>query len=66
MSRTNIDIDDALVEEAMNLTKKKTKKDLVNYAVEELVRREKRKKLLELEGHVDWNGNLDEMRKTRV
>jgi len=50
----------------MNLTKKKTKKDLVNYAVEELVRREKRKKLLELEGHVDWNGNLDEMRKTRV
>lgn len=66
MSRTNIDIDDALVKEAMKLTRKKTKKDLVNFAVEELVRREKRKKLLELEGRVDWTGELDEMRNTRA
>ena len=65
MSRTNIELDEKLVDEAMKLTHKKTKKELVNYALEELVKRFKRKKLLELEGKVEWQGNLDEMRKSR-
>jgi hypothetical protein len=50
----------------MKLTNKKTKKDLVNYAVEELVRKLKRKKVLELEGNVAWIGNLEETRKSRL
>ena len=62
MRRTNIELDEKLVSEAMKLTKKKTKKDLVNYAVEELVRKLKRKKMLELEGKVEWTGKLDETR----
>lgn len=66
MPRTNIELDDKLVEEAMKLTHKKTKKELVNYALDELVKRLKRKKLLELEGQVEWTGNLDEMREGRV
>ena len=66
MLRTNIELDEKLVSEAMKLTHKKTKKELVNYAIEELVRRAKRKKLLELEGKVEWEGNLGEMRKSRV
>ncbi|NOY86867.1 MAG: type II toxin-antitoxin system VapB family antitoxin [Deltaproteobacteria bacterium] len=66
MLRTNIELDEKLVDEAMELTQKKTKKELVNYAIQELVSRIKRKKLLELEGKVDWTGNLDEMRKSRV
>ncbi|MDI3500165.1 MAG: hypothetical protein PWR28_112 [Synergistaceae bacterium] len=66
MLRTNIELDDKLVEEAMKLTHKKTKKELVNYALDELVKRLKRKKLLELEGQVEWTGNLDEMREGRV
>lgn len=66
MLRTNIELDEKLVKEAMKLTHKKTKKDLVNYALKELVSRCKRKKLLELEGKVEWTGNLDEMRKSRV
>ncbi len=65
MSRTNIELDEKLVDEAMKLTHKKTKKELVNYALEELVKRFKRKKLLELEGKVEWQGNLDETRKSR-
>jgi len=65
MQRTNIDLDEKLVTEAMRLTRKKTKKDVVNFAVGELVRKLKRKKLLDLEGKVDWKGNLDEMRKSR-
>jgi len=66
MLRTNIELDDKLVEEAMKLTHKKTKKEVVNYALDELVRKLKRKKLLELESQVEWTGNLDEMREGRV
>ena len=66
MLRTNIELDEKLVDEAMKLTHKKTKKELVNYALEELISRFKRKKVLELEGKVEWSGNLSEMRKSRV
>ncbi len=66
MLRTNIELDEKLVDEAMKLTHKKTKKELVNYALKELVSRIKRKKLLELEGKVEWTDNLDEMRKDRA
>jgi Arc/MetJ family transcription regulator len=66
MSRTNIELDDKLVDEAMKLTNKKTKKDLVNYAVEELVRKLKRKKILGLEGQIGWIGKLEETRKSRL
>lgn len=66
MLRTNIELDEKLVDEALKLTNMKTKKELVNYALMELVSRIKRKKLLELEGKVEWTGNLREMRKSRV
>ena len=65
MQRTNIEIDEALVKEAMELTKQKTKKAVVNFALKELVNKEKRKKLLEFEGKVEWRGNLAEMRTGR-
>ncbi|MBI4286767.1 MAG: type II toxin-antitoxin system VapB family antitoxin [Chloroflexi bacterium] len=66
MLRTNIELDEKLVNEAMKLTQKKTKKELVNYAIAELVRRLRRKGILELEGKVAWTGNLRKMRKSRV
>jgi len=66
MLRTNIELDEKLVDEALKLVHMKTKKELVNYALRELVRKIKRKKLLELEGRVEWTGNLNEMRKSRV
>lgn len=66
MSRTNIVIDDRLVHEALRLTRLKTKKELVNYALEELVRKRRRKGLLKLEGRVVWTGDLAEMRKSRT
>ncbi len=66
MLRTNIELDEKLVSEAMKLTHKKTKKELVNYALGELVSRIKRKKLLEFESKVEWTGSLGEMRKSRV
>ncbi|MFH1092250.1 MAG: type II toxin-antitoxin system VapB family antitoxin [Pseudomonadota bacterium] len=66
MLRTNIELDEKLMDEALRLTHIKTKKDLVNYALKELVRKIKRKKLLELDGKVEWSGSLEEMRKNRV
>ena len=65
MLRTNIELDEKLVDEALELTHIKTKKELVNHAIRELVSRAKRRKLLELEGRVEWTGNLAEMRKSR-
>jgi len=64
--RTNIELDEALVRQAMKLTRAKTKKALVHHALEELVSRRKRKKLLDLEGKVQWRGDLDEMRNRRA
>jgi Arc/MetJ family transcription regulator len=65
MLRTNIELDEKLVEEAMKFTHKKTKKEIVNYALADLVKRFKRKQLMELEGKVEWAGNLDDMRRDR-
>ncbi|ACI20877.1 type II toxin-antitoxin system VapB family antitoxin [Thermodesulfovibrio yellowstonii] len=65
MRRTNIELDEKILKEAMELTKMKTKKDVINFAISELVKKLKRKKILELEGKVQWEGNLDEMREGR-
>lgn len=65
MHRTNIELDESLVKEGMRLFKKKTKKELVNFALGELIRREKAKGILELEGKVRWQGSLKDMRRAR-
>ena len=66
--RTNIVIDESLLEEAFSVSKAKTKKDLVHEALRELVRLRKRKDLTELAGSVEFYKNFDhkklrEMRK---
>ncbi len=65
MHRTNIELDEKLVKEGMRLFKKNTKKELVDFALREVIRREKAKGILALEGKVKWEGNLREMRKRR-
>ena len=65
MHRTNVELDEKLVKEGMRLFKKKTKKDLIHFALSELIRREKAKGILDLEGEVEWEGDLKKMRKTR-
>lgn len=66
MKRTNIVLDDKLIEQGKKLTGAKTSKALVHLALKNLVRQEKQKRILALEGKVTWTGNLDEMRLTRV
>lgn len=63
--RTNVVIDDNLIEEGLTYTGLKTKRELVNYALKELVNRKKRKAILALEGKLHWEGDLIEMRENR-
>ena len=66
MSRTNIVLDSQLVEEGLKVTGLKTKRNLIDYALRELLRHEKQAKLLELQGTMVWDGDLDQMRAGRV
>lgn len=60
--RTNIDLDDNLVEEAMNLASIKTKKEIVNIALKEFINKMKKQELAKLWGSNFWEGDLNEMR----
>ncbi|MGN6467949.1 MAG: type II toxin-antitoxin system VapB family antitoxin [Rhizobiaceae bacterium] len=61
--RTNIDIDDRLLKEAMKATGQKTKKATVEEALREIVKiAGQRQALKELQG-IGWDGDLDEMRQ---
>ena len=53
--RTNIVLDDALVEEAMILSGVKTKKELISKALREFVTTRKRLNLLDLDGKIDFS-----------
>ena len=62
MSRTNIDIDDDLIERVMRLYTLETKRSAVQFALERLVDRPMSKEeMLSMEG-TGWDGDLDEMR----
>ena len=65
MHRTNVELDEKLIREGMRLFKKKTKKELIHFALSEVIRREKAKGILDLEGRIEWEGDLNEMRKAR-
>ncbi len=66
MSRTNIEIDDGLVRQARKLTRLKTKREIVDRALELLVRSESRKGILRFYGSGAWKGDLKAMRRNRV
>ena len=65
--RTNILLDDELVEEAMEVSGARTKKDVVHIALQELVRSRKKKNLADLAGRIRFRDGYDykALRKTR-
>ncbi|MBD2755949.1 type II toxin-antitoxin system VapB family antitoxin [Spirosoma validum] len=60
--RTNIDIDDGLLQKAMAISHLKTKKAIVELALQEYINMTRRRDLLSLRGKVQWDGDLDQMR----
>jgi Arc/MetJ family transcription regulator len=66
--RTNIVIDDELLNEAFSVSNAKTKKDLIHEALREFVRLKKRKDMTELAGAISFHKNYDhkKLRKLRT
>ncbi len=60
--RTNIVIDDKIMNEAIKVSGIKTKRALVEEALKLLIRLNKQTKIKELKGQLLWEGNLNEMR----
>jgi Arc/MetJ family transcription regulator len=66
MKRTNLVLDEQLLEEATRLSGEKTFSRAVGRALEEFVRRAKARRILELRGSGLWEGDLAEMRSDRT
>ena len=62
MKRTNLVLDEKLLEEATRLSGEKTYSAAVGRALEDFVRRIKSRRILDLRGSGLWEGNLAEMR----
>jgi len=57
--RTNINIDEKLLNKAMKLSKLKTKKDVIHLALREFVESKKRLNLLDLAGKIKFSEDYD-------
>jgi Arc/MetJ family transcription regulator len=66
MKRTNLVLDEKLLEEATRLSAAKTYSAAVQRALEDFVRRAKARQILELRGSGAWEGDLAEMRGDRA
>ncbi len=64
--RTNIEIDDDVLEEARRVLGTATKRDTVDAALREVVARDRRLAILDLRGKVKWEGDLDASRRGRT
>lgn len=62
MKRTNLVLNEDLLEEALRLGGERTYSRTVERALEEFVRRIKAGRIFELAGSGEWDGDLSEMR----
>ena len=60
--RTNIVIDDALMDQAISVSGFKTKKETVEEALKLLIHVKKQSNIRKFRGKLNWEGNLDKMR----
>jgi Arc/MetJ family transcription regulator len=60
--RTNIVIDEKLLDDALKVTGLKTKKEVVELGLKTLVRLDRQKQIRKLKGKLKWDGDLEAMR----
>ena len=60
--RTNIEIDDNLMADALKATGLNTKKEAVELGLKALIKLNRQASIRALRGKLKWEGNLDEMR----
>ena len=65
MARTNVVLDDQLIDECVKVTGIKTRRALIDHALHELLRHERQKEVLALKGNVTWDGDLAAWRSAR-
>ena len=65
--RTTIDLDDTLVNAALEVTDARTKSEVIHLALQELVRSRKKKQLTDLAGKIRFSSDFDQkaLRKLR-
>jgi Arc/MetJ family transcription regulator len=63
--RTNIEIDDALMKEALRFTGARTKREVVERGLRTLVQLGKQAEIRKLRGKLKWEGDLEAMRTDR-
>lgn len=64
--RTNIDIDDRLISQAMRRSGARTKKAAVEAGLRMLVRTHSQASIRRLKGKVEWTGDLEQSRLARA
>ncbi len=62
-SRTSVMVDDEIIREAMQLTGAKSKSEVIDEALRALIRLRKQARIWDLFGTVEWEGDLDAMRR---
>ena len=65
MKRTNLVLDERLLQEATRVTGEKTYSATVNRALDELLKRARARQILDLAGSGAWTGDLGTMRADR-
>ncbi|HZR02165.1 MAG TPA: type II toxin-antitoxin system VapB family antitoxin [Burkholderiales bacterium] len=60
--RTNIEIDDKLMKEALRATGAKTKREAVELGLRTLIELRRQEQARRLRGKINWVGDLDAMR----
>ena len=61
--RTNIVINDELMKDVLKLTGLKTKREAVEQGLKALLMLKKQENIKKYRGKLQWEGNLDEMRR---
>lgn len=64
--RTNIVLDDKLIQRAQKLTGIKTKREVVHEALRLLILLNEQAEVRAWRGKMPWDGNLNEQRRSRV
>lgn len=66
MERIAVNLDEKITNNALKITGYKKIESLIEDALKEFILRKNCQKLLKLKGQIHWEGNLDDLRRSRI
>lgn len=66
MAQVSVNLDEKIVARGLKITGYKKIDRLVEKALKEFIHKRNLQRLLKLKGRVHWQGNLEELRKSRI